>query len=181
MASYGGPSYPSTAYILCLIGGIFILLGGLVEAAVFAVLGSAVISLIPGLGALLIGLAVLALIFGLIIIYGAFQMKSHPQSAKTWGIIILIMAIISLFGGGGGFFIGFLLALIGASLALVWHPPAPTMTQAAWGAPPPLTAAPAPPPGAASAGAGQKFCSSCGSPNNPGTQFCVKCGAAMPP
>jgi len=180
MASYGGPSYPSTAFILCLIGGIFILLAGLVDAALYAIIGSALIAFFPGIGALLIGLAVVALIFGLIIIYGAFQLKSHPETSKTWGILILVLALLSWIGGGG-FFIGFLLALIGAILALMWKPPAPAMTQPAWGAPPPLTTAPMPPPGAAPAGGAQKFCSSCGSPNNTGSQFCVKCGAAMPP
>lgn len=181
MASYGGPNYPSTAFILSLIGGIFILLAGLVEAALAAAIGAAFLAIVPGLGALFIGLAVLALILGLIVIYGAFQLRSHPESAKTWGILILVFAIVS-WVGGGGFFIGFLLALIGGILALTWKPPAPAMAQPAWGAPPPLGTAPMPPPGAAPPPAGgQKFCSSCGSPNNPGSQFCVKCGAAMPP
>jgi len=177
MAYGSGQSYPSAAFILSLIGGIFILLGGLYEAAVYAIVGSAFLAFFPGLGALLIALAVVALIFGLIIIFGAIQMRSHPESAKTWGILVLVFAIFSWIGGGG-FVIGFLLALIGGILAIVWHPPAPAMGQPGqptWGQPTPMAQAPA------AAPAGQKFCSSCGSPNAAGTQFCAKCGAAMPP
>ncbi|HYA10756.1 MAG TPA: hypothetical protein VEH10_03690 [Thermoplasmata archaeon] len=130
MASSAQKSYPSTAFILSLIGGIFILLGGLADAAIYAIIGGAVLSIFPGLGALLIALAVIALLFGLIIIFGAIQLRSKPESAKTWGIIILVLAILSWIGGGG-FFIGFILALIGGILALVWKPPMPA--QAAWG------------------------------------------------
>jgi len=138
MAPSAVKSYPSTAFVLSLIGGIFILLGGLAEAAILALIGTAVISIFPGLGALLIALAVVALVFGLIIIFGALMLRSKPESAKMWGVIILVLAIVSLVGGGG-FFIGFILALIGGILALVWHPP--PQAQAAWGQP----AAPAPP------------------------------------
>lgn len=126
--------YPSTAFVLSLIGGIFILLGGIAEAALFALVGSALLSFVPGLGALFLGLAIAALLFGLIIIVGAIQMRSNPSSAKTWGIIVIVLAVISLFGGGGGFIIGFILALIGGILALTWKPPQPA--QAAWSAQP---------------------------------------------
>lgn len=129
MAPPGPRPYPSTAYILSLIGGIFILLAGLATAALYAAGAFLIFAFFPGLGALLIGLAVLALIFGVIIIYGAFRLKNHPESAKTWGVLILVLALLSWIGGGG-FFIGFLLALIGGILALTWHPPA--SPQPAW-------------------------------------------------
>ena len=124
----------------------------------------------------------MALFFGLIILYFAMKLKSNPRSAKAYGILILVFALIS-FIGGGGFYIGAILALVGGILAIVWNPPAqaapgygqPMMPAApGWGAPPPAAA---PPPGAA----GGKFCASCGSPNAAGAQFCAKCGAPMPP
>jgi len=177
MASGSGQSYPSAAFILSLIGGIFILLGGIYEAVVFAILGSAFAGLFPGLGALFIALAVIALLFGLIVIFGAIQMRTHPQNARTWGIIVLLFGLFSVVGGGG-FYLGLILALVGGILAIVWHPPAPAMGQPGqptWGQPTPMAQAPQ------TAPAGQKFCSSCGSPNAAGTQFCAKCGAAMPP
>ena len=175
-----GPNYPSTAYILSLIGGILILIGGIIEAAPAAVVGSVVAGLgFGGFGALIIALGVIALLFGILVLYGALQLKNHPQTAKTWGILILVFSLLS-FIGGGGFYIGAILGIVGGILALVWNPPAPApgygqpMTAApGWGQPP--AAAGAPPPAAA----GQKFCSSCGSANAPGAQFCAKCGAPM--
>jgi hypothetical protein len=133
MASSGAKSYPSTAFILSLIGGIFILLAGIYTAAIYAFIGSALFDFFPGLGALLIGLAVVALIFGLIIIVGAIMLRSKPESSRTWGVIILVLALLS-WVGGGGFVIGFILALIGGILAIVWHPPA--APQQAWGSQP---------------------------------------------
>ncbi len=173
-------SYPVGAFILTLIGGIIILLAGIVTATFYAIFGAAVGSLLPGLGALLIGLAVVSLLFGLIIIFGAIQMRAKPQSAKMWGILVIVLAFLS-FVGGGGYVIGFLLALIGGILALVWRPPA--MAQPAWGQPgaPAMPGAPgwnAPPPAAAPA-AGSRVCASCGSSNAAGAQFCAKCGAPM--
>ena len=134
MAPPGPRPYPSTAYILSLIGGIFILLAGLAFAALYAAVGAVVFVFIPGLGALLLGLAVASILFGLIIIVGAVMLRSRPESAKMWGVIIIVLAIISLFGSAGGFFIGFILALIGGIMAIVWHPP--PAPQAAWGTQP---------------------------------------------
>ena len=136
MASPTAKSYPSTAFILSLIGGLFIILAGAISAWIYAVGAAILFAFFPGGAALLIGLAVAALLFGVIIIVGAFMLRSKPESSKTWGIIILLLALFS-WVGGGGFFIGFILALIGGILAITWHPPA--SPQAAWGQP---TAAP---------------------------------------
>ena len=179
-----GANYPSTAYILSLIGGILILISGLVDAATAAVVGSAFLGLVPGISIILIVLGVIALIFGLVVLYGALQLKSHPESARGWGILILIFSLIS-FIGGGGFVIGAILGLVGGILAMVWTPPTPAPgygqpygqpmapSPPAWGQPQTT----APPAGAV----GQKFCSHCGSPNAPTAQFCAKCGAPMGP
>jgi hypothetical protein len=141
MAASGPKSYPSTAFILSLIGGIFILLGGLATAAIYALIGGALLAFIPGLGVLLLALAVIAIFFGLIIIVGATMLRSKPESAKTWGLLIIILSILSLIFAGGGFVIGFILALIGGILAMTWRAPPPA--QAAWGQP--QMSAPSPP------------------------------------
>jgi hypothetical protein len=137
--------YPSTAFVLSLIGGVFILLSGLAFAALYYVIGATLLSFGIGAGALLLGLAAAAVVFGLIIIVGAIMMRSHPESAKLWGVIIIVLAIISLFGGGGGFIIGFILALIGGILALVWK--APVAAQPAWSPQPMAPPGGANPPG----------------------------------
>jgi zinc-ribbon domain len=177
-----GETYPRTAYLLSLVGGILILILSVIYAIVLAVLASLIASVGFGLGAsLLVGLAVVSIVFGLIVLYFAMKLKSNPGSAKTYGILIIVFSLIS-FIGGGGFYIGAILALIGGILALVWTPPAqpvgygqpPMQAAPGWGQP---TMAAAPPAGAG----GGKFCASCGSPNAPGAQFCAKCGAPMPP
>jgi len=103
---------PTAAFILSLIGGIFVLLGGIW----LAIAGAIIALFTAGLGMILGIFAV----FGLIIIVGAIMMNSNPASAKTWGVIVLILWIVSLFGVITAF--GGLLSLIGGILAMVWKP-----------------------------------------------------------
>jgi len=128
-----GETYPRTAYLLSLIGGILLLVFSLIYAAILAVLASILAAVGFGLGAgVAVALALVAVIFGVLVLIFALKLKSNPQSAKTYGILILVLALIS-FVGGGGFYIGAILALIGGILAIVWHPPA--QAQPAWGQP----------------------------------------------
>jgi len=187
MQGYGqGMNYPRTAYLLSLIGGILILFLSIIDAAILAVIGSAFAGVGFGAAAaILIGFAVIALIFGIIVLVLALRLRSNPQSAKMTGILIIVFSLIS-FIGGGGFYIGAILALVGGILALLWNP-APMMQQPGWGQPgqqaqwgQPGQQAQWGQPSAPPAGAG-KVCGSCASPNAPGAQFCAKCGAALPP
>jgi hypothetical protein len=137
-----GETYPRTAYLLSLIGGILMLVFSLIYAIVLAALASLFAAVGFGLGVgIAVGLAVVALVFGVIVLVLAIRLKTNPGSAKTSGILIIVFSVIS-FVGGGGFYIGAILALIGGILAVVWHPPQPA--QAAWGQQP--MAPPAPPP-----------------------------------
>lgn len=179
-----GRNYPSTAYILALIGAIFIVLEGIAELAL-ASAGAALVASFGygGLAAIILALGVALLLVGIVVLYGSLQLRSHPESAHTWGVLILVLAVVSLVGGGG-FFIGFILALVGGILALTWKPPAPAPMGGygqpmspgapAWGPPaPPPPMSPTPPV------AGQKYCSFCGAPNIANAQFCAKCGARL--
>jgi hypothetical protein len=180
------PNYPSGAHILALIGGILIVIGGILEILAGAFLAGA----LGGLGiagAFVAALGAVGLIIGLIVLYGAVQLRRRPTSAKTWGVLLIVLAIVS-YVGGGGFFLGLILTLVAGVLALIWTPPAAPMTAAGqWGQPQPgtwgqPTAGGTPPPQSAPlAAAGQKFCSSCGSPNVAGATFCAKCGAPLSP
>jgi len=124
---------PTTAYILSLIGGIFILIGGLVIAAV-----GSIFVFLPVAGAAIIGIGVFGIICAILVILGAFWINSgEKDKVKNGAILVLLFSILSLIVTGGGFFIGFLLGLIGAILGLTWNP----STTAS--APPP--APPAPP------------------------------------
>jgi len=67
------------------------------------------------------GFSLLGLISGIIVIIGATMLNAHPKEHITWGTIILVFSIVSLFGMGG-FFIGAMLGIIGGALALAWRP-----------------------------------------------------------
>jgi len=109
---------PTAAFVLSLLGGIFVLIPGLGLAA----LGSMLAIFTFGLG-----LAFWIFpIFGIIIIIGSIMMYSNPNSTKTWGVVVLILGIISFIGVITA--LGALLALIGGILALVWKPSAPSAT-----------------------------------------------------
>jgi len=110
---------PTAAFVLSLIGGIFILIGSLIVSTLAGVVGGAMM-LIPflgGFGALLIFLGILGVILGIIIIIGAIMINSgDPSRVRIGSILVLIFSILSLFTTNGGFIVGFILALIGSIL-----------------------------------------------------------------
>lgn len=148
---------PTAAFILSLLGGIFILLGGIV----LLVIGAVATFFLLGIGGI-IGL--FGIICGILIIIGAVMMNSRPESHVTWGIVIIIFSILSWFGALAGFYIGFILALIGGILAIIWKPSAAQ----------PITAQPAP---AAPIG---RICPFCGNVIEKNIKFCPHCGKELP-
>jgi hypothetical protein len=115
----GGEAAPTAAGVLSIIGGILILLGGIAEVFV----GAAVTSVTLGAqGQGLTALGVLGALMGLFILVLGILLLTSPDSHITCGVLILIFSLISLTSFFGGFFLGFLLSLIGAILALTWHP-----------------------------------------------------------
>jgi len=118
---------PTAAFVLSLIAGVLILLGG-IFGAVMGLIGGAMVGMVPGfgwLGGLIVALGFLGLIFGIIVIAGAVMINSGERDkVKTGSIMVLIFSILSLFvGGAGGFVIGFILGLVGSILGLTWKPP----------------------------------------------------------
>jgi len=184
-ATSASSGYPRTAYLLSLIGGILIVLYALLEAVEAVVYSSKINALVPGASGLLAILATVGLVAGIIVVVGAFQLKSRPESRKGWGVMILLFSLVS-FVGGGGLFIGLILGLVGGIMALTWNPPVavgPLYGAPRYGSPgnPPMGSTPwaSPTPSPAAPGGAQRFCSSCGSPNVATAQFCAKCGAPM--
>jgi hypothetical protein len=129
---------PTAAFLLSLVGGIFILLGG----GVMSMLGTFGFGGMMGgyrgmmgygysgygygmMGGLGFGMfGILGLIFGVIVIISAFMLNSKPHEHSTWGTLIVIFSVLSIFGGMmGGFGIGLILGLIGGILGITWKPP----------------------------------------------------------
>jgi hypothetical protein len=54
---------------------------------------------------------------GVILIIGGYLIYRKSESASKWGVVILVLSIIGLFGMGG-FFVGPILGIIGGILAL---------------------------------------------------------------
>jgi hypothetical protein len=136
---------PGTAFILSLIGGIFILLGGGAMSMVGSWMGNygydygmmggyggyggwggmmgPGFGMMGGLGYGFGFIGVLGLIFGVIVIISAFMLNSKPKEHATWGTLIVIFSVLSIFGSAmGGFGIGLILGLIGGILAITWKP-----------------------------------------------------------
>lgn len=148
---------PTAAMVLSIIGGVFILLGGLAEIAV----GSVISSLTLGVGGgVVIGLGALGLVLGILILVFGILVHSHPEQHTLYGVLIVVFSIVSLVSFVGGFVIGFILALIGGILALTFKPTPVAVFYAA----PPV----------------QRVCPKCGRVVDPGVRFCSQCGNPLP-
>ena len=126
---------PTAAFLLSLVAGIFILLG----AALVSLMGYGFMGMMnrygnggrgygmmgQGFGMMGYGfgiLAIVGLIFGAIVIISAYMLNSKPQEHTTWGTLIVIFSVISIFGSAGGFGVGLILGIIGGVLAITWKP-----------------------------------------------------------
>lgn len=150
---------PSAAYILSLIGGVFVVIGGVAVAAI----GALATFMLAGIGGVF---GILGIVWGILIIVFASRLNSAPSSHATSGALIIVFSLLSWAGAIGGFFIGFLLALIGGILAITWSPGVQPVAQ------------PMPPPGGIQTGA--KYCASCGAQMASSATLCPKCGAKQP-
>ncbi len=104
---------PTTAFVNSLLSGIFVLLGGLLWAAIDTIVAFFTL----GAGFLLY----VFLLFGIIIIVGSIMMNDNPKSAHMWGIIIIVLGVISLIGVVTA--LGGILSIGGGALALSWRQP----------------------------------------------------------
>ena len=165
----GSISKPTTAYILSLISGVLIFIGGignlivsvLVRAFIRTFLGPYRPPLMliwrPGLSIIwsIIGMA-----FGVIVIYSALMLNSAPKNHTMWGTLILVFSILSFMGAWAGFGAGLILGIVGGVLAISWKQPTLTPTSA-----PGLTV---------------KFCVQCGQVIPEDAKFCPHCGKEAP-
>lgn len=152
---------PIGAAVCTLIGGFFITVVGFW----LALLGTAFAFFLHGFAAFFfIGLAV-----GLLTIVMGVLMLVAPGAKTAWGIVTILLAIVSLPTALGGFLLGFILALIGGILALTYK--SEEMPARPYAMPPPVAPGGVPPP--------PGTCRYCGASNMPGAIKCAACGASL--
>ncbi len=134
-------SSSSVAFVLSLVGGVLILIGGLVSSVWSVMGGSNFWGMTDGNGGMMGGtggmmggwnwmmggygfpfgflgaFSFVALVAGVLVIVGAVMLNARPAEHLTWGVIVLVFSVIS-FVGMGGFVIGALLGIVGGALAL---------------------------------------------------------------
>ena len=130
-------SYPKTAAILGLAGGMIMVLGGaiLLGVATYVIphlnlnnvsipqgmdraslqgLISGVLSVMGGFG----------LVCGAIVLMSATKLLARVGQRRTGGVLILVFSVLS-FIGLGGFDVGAVQGIVGGVMALRWKPPQP--------------------------------------------------------
>ncbi len=111
----------NTDFILSLIAGILILLGGISMMGFYMPMWGMMggFGMMNGFGygtGMFYGYNLIGIISGLVVLLGAYMLYNKPSESATWGTIILVFSLLS-FLGGGGFFVGALLGVIGGAVA----------------------------------------------------------------
>ncbi|MCI4358307.1 MAG: zinc ribbon domain-containing protein [Thermoplasmata archaeon] len=132
------PPHPTTAFVLSLLAGVFIILVGVVEF----LLGWFVGPFSSGFFRFLLFTGVTALGMGVGILVLAFLLDSRPEHHTALGVGIVILSLASILGGGGGL-VGLILGVIGGCLAIAFSPHPPATPFPPWGGP--MYYPPAPP------------------------------------
>jgi hypothetical protein len=127
-------SYPKSASIIALAGGVVILLGGLIfiGASIYVIphLNFSNMTVpqglnradLPGLVSGVVGvMGAVGLVCGSVVLVSASMLLAKVGQRRTWGVLILIFAVLS-FLGLGGFIVGAILGIIGGILVLRWKP-----------------------------------------------------------
>jgi hypothetical protein len=133
-----GSEKPTAAFVLSLVAGIFVLLGGGAMAMMGSFIGYYGYGMMggywrgmigSGLGMVGLGfglMGILGLIFGVILVISALMLNNKPQEHATWGSLIVLLIVLSIFTSAmGGFGVGLILGLVGGILAITWKPPEP--------------------------------------------------------
>jgi len=159
-----GAEKPTVAFVLSLLAGIFILLGGGITSTVGLwfegyqgqypyggmmggyygnggyngysgygwmsnMMNGYGYGMMRGLGWEFGFMGILGIIFGIIVIISAVLLYSRSGEHTTWGVLILVFSVLSVFGSMmGGFGIGVILGVIGGILAILWKPSPPPST-----------------------------------------------------
>ncbi len=126
---------PVAAFILSLLGGIFILLGAFVMSMfafgtgnMMGMMGmmNGTMTGSSGVMAMMMGysfaFAIVGLASGALVILGSVMLYNRPSESQIWSAVILAFSVLSILGAMGGFMVGLLLGVLGAVFGLVWKP-----------------------------------------------------------
>lgn len=131
---------PTAAFVLSLVAGIFVLLGGGAMTMMGSFIGYYGYDMMggywgwrgimgSGLGLMGLGfglMGILGLIFGVILVISALMLNTKPQEHSTWGSLIVLFSVLSIFTSAmSGFGVGLILGLVGGILAITWKPVEP--------------------------------------------------------
>lgn len=122
---------PVAAFVLGLMGGVFILLGAVVMS-VFAFGSMSMMMGMMSMGGMMsmtqiAGFIPLLTIFGLFsgvnVLIGSWMLYQRPSENQMWGGIVLGFSMLSLIGAMGGLMVGLVLGIISGVLGLTWRNP----------------------------------------------------------
>ncbi len=99
------------AIVLSAIGGVLIVINSLFWIYLGSIWGDTA----PGA---IYSAVTASVIFGLVVIYGAYKLRNRPSQKITWGVLIMLFSVFGLVMTGGGFVIGFILGIVGGALAI---------------------------------------------------------------
>jgi len=152
---------PLSAFILSLLGSVFIVVGSILGFAIYSQSGY----LTPGnFTAIFAGISVA---LGMLMFVITVMLYLRPDLHVAWGVTILVFAagsitsILSGFAGFGLGVIGMVLGVVGGSIAIAWRP---GMGHVGLGGPSGV----------------YRMCASCGRTSPWGYTFCPFCGAPAP-
>lgn len=128
---------PTAAFIISLLAGIFVLLGGGMKSMMGSWFVSNGFGMMSGARGWMMGgnypavgygmmggfgFGILGLIFGTLVIICAVILNQRPHQHQTWGLLILLFSVLSMISGVMGLGVGLILGVIGGVLAIVWTP-----------------------------------------------------------
>jgi len=110
---------PTSGYVLSLIGGVFVIIGGaciiVISVSLEAPFG------LPNYSYFICG--PIGILMGLAMIVAASYSYHNPELGPKLGSVIVILSIASWVVAVGGLIIGSLLGFIGGILLIAWKPP----------------------------------------------------------
>ena len=108
---------PTGAFLFSLIGGAFVLLGGLVVTVAMGGWDP---------------MGPVGVLWGVLMIASAVKLNSNPDKHRAYGALIVVLSLVSWYGSIGGLVLGFIFGLPGGILAITWTPPAQRTRERGW-------------------------------------------------